>query len=424
MRNSRVKRLQACRVPVLLTLMATVMVMFMLMILAAGCGNVSGRQNAGRGPDWKSFQKTGSMKLQYAEMFSVDYYAPEAGADGASGQAVTDGQSAEPYALVTIGPPEQQQDQCLVIPEGMPVPGGLDEEIIPVQRPLDHVYLAASSAMDFWCRLDALDAVTMTSTKEQDWSLPEVREAIREGRMEYAGKYSAPDHERLLRTGCRLAIESTMIWHSPETAEKLESMGIPVLVERSSYEPHPLGRMEWIRFYGLLAGRQEEADRFFAQKVKQLDSILSGEMKPSGKTAAFFYITASGNANIRKPGDYVTKMIELAGGTYAFTELPAEENAMSTMNLQMEQFYRQAKDADILIYNSTIDGGLSDLDDLLQKSNLFSGFAAVKNGDVWCTGKNMFQETTCASDMILELHSIFSGEAGDGESLRYLHKMK
>ena len=51
-------------------------------------------------------------------------------------------------------------------------------------------------------------------------------------------------------------------------------------------------------------------------------------------------------------------MIQLAGGSYLPQAVKEDdENALSTMNMQMEDFYAQAKDADILIYNSTIEGG-------------------------------------------------------------------
>ena len=78
--------------------------------------------------------------------------------------------------------------------------------------------------------------------------------------MLYVGKYSAPDYETILSQGCNLAIESTMIYHSPEIQEKLETLGIPVLVERSSYESHPLGRMEWMKLYGCLLYTSDAAD--------------------------------------------------------------------------------------------------------------------------------------------------------------------
>lgn len=49
-------------------------------------------------------------------------------------------------------------------------------------------------------------------------------------------------------------------------------------------------------------------------------------------------------------------MIELAGGTYSLNGyVPEEENALSTLKMQMEDFYAAEKDADILIYNGTIE---------------------------------------------------------------------
>ena len=61
---------------------------------------------------------------------------------------------------------------------------------------------------------------------------------------------------------------------------------------------------------------------------------------------------------VRQSSDYVPKMIELAGGNYIFQNLGDSETKRSTMNIQVEEFYASAKDADFLIYNSSIDGGV------------------------------------------------------------------
>lgn len=90
---------------------------------------------------------------------------------------------------------------------------------------------------------------------------------------------------------------------------------------------------------------------------------------------------------MRKSNDYVPKMIDIAGGEYVFRNLKGEDNAASSVNMQMEEFYAQAKDADYLVYNSTIDGNLASIDDLLAKNSLFADFKAVQNGNVWCIGK-------------------------------------
>ena len=133
--------------------------------------------------------------------------------------------------------------------------------------------------------------------------------------------------------------------------------------------------------------------------------------------------TNSGSVTVRKPGDYVAKAIELAGGTYAFRDLKADENAQATTTLQMEAFYTGAKDADILIYNSTIEGELTTIDQLLNKSPLLADFQAVKAGNVWCTGKNLFQESLGLGDMMVDFHTIFTDPSVSDDALTYLHRL-
>jgi iron complex transport system substrate-binding protein len=365
----------------------------LLCLLLTGCGGQTERDAA-------EMQVTGSMELTYADQFAVTYY------DGG-------------FAGITIGGSEEY----LLVPEGESAPEGLDDVVV-LQQPIDRVYLAASSAMDLFRGMDALDAVCLTSTTAENWSIPEVKEALESGAMQYAGSYSTPDYELVMGEQCDLAIESTMISHSPETKEQLERLGIPVLVERSSYESHPLGRLEWIKLYGLLLGKTEEAEECFERAAQQLDEIADSEA--SGKTVAFFSISTNGYATVHKPGDYLCRMIELAGGTYIFTaaDLDVEENALSTMNVQLETFYDKAKDADYLIYNSAIDGELESLDQLLDKWELLKEFRAVQENHVWCTEKNLFQQTTGAADMIADLHAIVSDEAENTTQLTFLHRLE
>ncbi|MDE6101711.1 MAG: ABC transporter substrate-binding protein, partial [Ruminococcus sp.] len=143
------------------------------------------------------------------------------------------------------------------------------------------------------------------------------------------------------------------------------------------------------------------------------------------QTVVFFYITTNGYANVRKLGDYISKMIELAGGRYIFTadDLNTEENALSTMNMEMESFYQKAKDADCIIYNSTIDGELEKISQLTEKNELLADFKAVKNNNVWCTEKNTFQQTTGVSEMIHDIHMIVTGQADDETQLEFLYRL-
>ena len=349
---------------------------------------------------WPGLAPTDTLDLKYASQFSVTYYGKER------------------YALITIG----EDEKFLVVPEEEPVPDGLPEDITPLVRPLNNMYLAATSAMDFFCHLDAVDQITLSGTESSGWYLEEPKKAMEEGKMEYAGKYSAPDYEYIVDKSCDLAIESTMIYHCPKVKEQLENLGVPVLVERSSYEADPLGRMEWVKLYGVLTGKEGLAEELFETEIKNLEGI--SDQKDTGKTVAFFYITSKGSVNVRKPGDYVAKMIQMAGGTYVPKNAEEEENALSTMNMEMEAFYDQAKDADYIIYNSTIDGELSALKELMAKSPLLADFKAVKEGHVWCTGKNLFQETMGLGNMIQDIHKMLTEEEPDPGQMHYIHKLR
>lgn len=340
-----------------------------------------------------------SMELVYAEEFKVDYFEGD-------------------YALITIG----EKDQFLVVPENREVPENLDETITVLQKPVNNIYLVATSAMDLFRAIDGIDAIRLSGTKEDGWYIKEAKETMADGSMLYAGKYNAPDYELILNEGCSLAVESTMIYHNPEVKEKLEQFGIPVLVERSSYESHPLGRTEWMKLYGVLLGKEKEAQEVFDRQAEKLSAI--SKQAPTGKTVAFFYINSVGTANVRKSNDYVSNMIELAGGTYVPETPEADDNALSTMNMQMEEFYARAKDADYIIYNSTIDGELASMSELLKKSSLLEDFKAVKEGNVWCTEKNLFQETTGLGTMIADIHDMLTQGEDGADKFTYMYRLK
>lgn len=336
-----------------------------------------------------------SLELLYANQFRVDYYKGD-------------------YALISTS----EGSRYLVIPENEPVPEALLEDIVVIQQPVEHVYLAATAVMGLFDALDALDAIYLSSQQADNWYVENAKIAMQEGRIVFAGKYSEPDYELLLSSHCPLAIESTMIYHTPEVKEKLEELGIDVIVDRSSYESHPLGRTEWMKLYSVLVDKEEEAEVLFQKQVEQMN-LASGE-EPTGKTVAFFSLSAGGYAIARKSGDYVTKMIELAGGSYIFDNLGDTENATATVSLEMEQFYATAKDADIIIYNGSMDGGVYSLDELISKNELLKEFKAVKEGNVWTTGKNLFQENTQLGEVIAQMHEIFTGEATELEFFQKL----
>ena len=371
----------------------------LLILLLCGCaaGKDTASPAAPTGPEWSSLRPDGSLELVYAEEFAADFYPGG-------------------LTLITIG----GTDRYLLAAEDAQIPSGLDADITVMRQPLDNLYMASTSAMDLYRAIGGMDAIRLSSQQESSWYIPEAREAMARGDILYAGKYSAPDYELIYNEKCSLAVENTMIYHAPEAKEQLERLGIPVLVETSSYETLPMGRMEWIKLYAALLDKEDEAEALFNEKMDSVADVL--EQQPTGKTVAFFYITSSGAVNVRKSTDYVAKCVTIAGGDYVSFDESAEDNAQSTINIQMESFYHGAVDADVLIYNSIIDGELHTLDELVALDPLMADFKAVKSGNVWCLTKNFYQESLELSDLILDVNHALN-DAPD-TAFHFLTRMK
>ena len=334
---------------------------------------------------------TGSLDLAWATGFTVDLYEGD-------------------RALACIA----DGTRYLFVPAG-DAPQGIAEDVTVLERPLSNIYLASSSTLCLFAALGAVDCVSHVSVTQETCTVEAFTQAIASGDIVYGGKYSAPDYEAFLNRGCRLAVENTMIYHTPEVREKLMQLGVPVIVEQSSLESAPLGRLEWIMLWGAMLDKvsaaQEVLDRQ-AQLIADVEARVAA--KPLDCTVAFFYINANGAAVVRKPGDYVAKMIAMAGGTYAFAQLGStDENRSSSTTLEMEAFYAQAKDADVIIYNSTVAGRLKGLDELVALNPLLADFKAVKNRRAWCCEQNVYQQMTATGEVVVDLHEAIADTERD-----------
>ncbi len=345
-------------------------------------------------PEITGLTFTEQMQTDYTEQFSV--YKYENG-----------------YAVFDI----REEGQFLLVPDGQEVPSDLPADMTVLQQP-KRIYLAATALMSLFTSMDGMDVVSMTSLEEDEWTFDAAQEAMESGSVKYAGKYREPDYEMLVAEDCDLAIESTMIYHVPEVQEQLENLGIPVLIDRSSYESNPLGRAEWIRLYGVLSGHEEAAEQFFAEQKKLIEGLE--DFENTELTVAFFYVSADGKAVVRASTDYVPMMIEMAGGRYAFADV-VNESGTSSIPMSMETFYNIAENADIIVYNSSIDSSVQTMQDLINKDPIIENLKAVQEGNCYTSGSSIYQRPDIAGNMIMDFHYLLTGKT---DQLQYLSKLE
>lgn len=335
------------------------------------------------------------MKLEYARCFAVYYYK-----DGYKIVDVIDGNS------------------YLLVPEGKSIPEGLAKNITVIKQPVQNIYLAATGAMSLFDAIHQIDSIKYTGTDVTGWDIDAPKEAIKSGKMSFAGKYSAPDYEMLIAGNCNLAIESTMILHNPEAKEQLQAVGIPVFTDWSSYEKTAMGRTEWARLYAAILDEEAEAETFIQRE--KAESRIDEGFPETGKSVAFFYINTKGLAVVRAEDDYISRMIRDGGGNNAFDSVALRDDGGTTVEISVEEFYSAAAEADYLIYNGTIDTSVKNVEDMVEKNQLLSSFKAVEEGNVYLVDKKFYQSTDKASEFARDVSRMLGGS---GEDMTFLEKI-
>ncbi len=344
-----------------------------------------------------------SMELKYAQNFKVDY--------------LSDG-----FKLLTVDNHSNYKQEILLVPEGKEAPKEskfINENTIIIKAPVENLFVSSTPAVSLINAANALDYVKMTTYDAKDWYIDDIINAIEEGKIIYTGHAKNPDFEIISKNQPQLVIYNTKIDSYPEVREKLKELGLGIIVDYSSFEPHPMAKSEWIKFFGALLDKETEANAKFEEQAKIFENIKAED---SEKTVAIFYITSKNDLYVRKCGDYMVTMLDMAGGKYIFDDL--EKDSTGTVKIDFETFYSTAKDADSIIYLWPMGGRPKSLNDLLAKNELLKDFKAVQNNNVWCTSPDYFQTSDKMGEMIEDIVKLVNNNETDDSEIKHLFKLQ
>ena len=335
---------------------------------------------------------TDKLELRYAEKFEVLYYDSK-------------------YCMIIIN----GTDYYMLNGSGYSIPDDIKDKVTVIDVPLSNIDLVSQSTVDYFDCLDALDSVSFTSINANNSQNEKITKLLNEDKIKYAGKYSAPDFEMLINNQCNLVIENTMITHTPDIINRLSDVNIPVMIDCSSHERDLLGRMEWIKLYGLLCNKLDDAKEIFNEKEK----MLNASFDKVNKKVAYFYVSENGGIVIRKNNDYIVNMINIAGGDYIF-EGDSGYDGTGQMTIQKEAFFEKVSDCDVLIYNSTINGKVNTKEELISKCEVLKNTKAYKEDRIYCTTGNIYLSVMSLPEIVTELNELFLNK----ETKEYFYKIK
>lgn len=179
---------------------------------------------------------------------------------------------------------------------------------------------------------------------------PAIQEGLRAGRIADLGEATAPNVERMIEIGAELVIASPFENSSYGPVEKI---GIPIIEGADYMESSPLGRTEWIRFYGLLFGREERADSLFRETERAYLSLKTLAADVAERPTVFSEKKYGSSWYMPAGDSYMARLYADAGADYVFKTLPGS----GSTPLAFERVLEQAIHADywLLKYNQSAD---------------------------------------------------------------------
>ncbi|MBR4203854.1 MAG: ABC transporter substrate-binding protein [Clostridia bacterium] len=339
-----------------------------------------------------------SMELKYAKFFSVDYYKGG-------------------YKIAKVQNAPDNFSVMLIVPEGMSVPEDAPENAVVLRQPVKNILVSSTPVTSLINAVGALDAISLTTYDVDSWYIDDVKKALTDNKLTYIGDYKTPDYEKIVAQGTTFAFFSTML--TDDVKAQLTSLGVDVVLDQSAQEEHPLGRVEWAKLYGAIFNKEEAAEEVFNTQDQYVEELLKAEK--TGKSVAMFYITSKGVLYARNADDYMAKMLEIAGGEYALSDVGVGE--AGTAKMELEAFYDKAKDADYIIYIWSMGGKPETMDAFLERAAILSDMKAVQNGNVWCTTPDYFQIQNTIGSMINDIHLMLTADEST-DRLTYLFKLK
>ncbi|MBO4674278.1 MAG: ABC transporter substrate-binding protein [Bacteroidaceae bacterium] len=235
------------------------------------------------------------------------------------------------------------------------------------------------------------------------------------------GNGMSPNQERIIQLQPDAMLVSP--FESNTGHDKLGQLGIPIVECAEYMEPTALGRAEWMKFYGLLFGKEKEANTMFEALVAHYDS-LSALVAKSDQRPRILSELLYGNVWYQ-PGVHsaIGQLYTDAGAQTAFPDYTQS----GSVPLSTEQVYAQAHDADYWLIRYESDNQKT-LKELATEASVYSEFEAFQKQNIWgCNTRTTFfyERSPFHPDrMLSDIIQITHPEVQSQEPMHFYERLK
>ena len=234
------------------------------------------------------------------------------------------------------------------------------------------------------------------------------------------GNSASPNVEKIINLGTDIIIASPFENSGYGAAEKL---GIPIVEAADYMENHPLGRTEWVKFYGLIFSCRDKADSLFEATKRNYEALKASCADVKERPTVVLERKWGQTWAVPAAGSYVGCLHRDAGANYVYSDITSASSAHKTF----EEVFERGCDADFWLMKYGTKSEMT-YDDLKKEYQPYSGFKAFKSHKIYGCNTlvtTYYDDITLHPDQILaDLIYIYHPEKLPEHQLKYYFPLK
>lgn len=291
------------------------------------------------------------------------------------------------YYRVTVNEPWQNSQGIrhvwYLVPRGYGLPAGVSEAQT-IRIPVRRIICMSVTHIAMFRALGTDSLITGISGAPLVYDSAVVA-GIRSGRIRDVGYESTLNKELIISMAPDMLMAYGVADPSTGSSARLSETGIKVFYNADYLEEHPLARLEWIRLFGLLAGREEAADSI-CSRVSAAYEKLAGMVRDStsGRPGVLLGAPWEDVWYVSPSNSYIGQLIHDAGGHYIYSDLKGP----NAVPFSVESVFRKAAEADVWINPGTA----GTLGEIVSADPRMASLPLFRDGSIWNNRKRVTAE--------------------------------
>ena len=306
----------------------------------------------------------------------------------------------------------------ILVDKNKPMPKELPEGSI-VRTPVSKAVVYSSVHSSLFNDLGAFSSITGVCDLKYI-KLSKIQEACKRGAIADVGDGMSPDIEKIIDLHPDALLLSP--FENSGGYGRVDKLGVTIIECADYMETSALGRAEWMKFYGLLTGKEAEADSIFTEVESRYNSLAKQALSCKDKPTVITELKNSSTWYIPGGNSTSAKLFHDAGAKYIF----ANDNHSGSVPMSFESVFEKGENADfwLIKYNQVKEKNYRELK---EEYSPYANFAAFKNKKIYGCNTNSipyYEESPFHPEQLLaDLIKIFHPELTKGYELKYFSKL-